>query len=214
MSDASLFFEEDFSNGLDNWVLDKWEDGDEIQMRIEDQALCFKTSSAQDGALLWLKKELPRKFIFECDFTPLSTEGFFLIFFCYKGQDGSSVLDPKNLVKRDYKHLFFKYTKSEFDGYHISYRRGDAANCNLRKNSGMALLNQKVLDKVLPAHQAYHLKLTKAGGHIKLEVDDTVFMDHVDDGSELGPVREGGILGLRQVYESEGAYRNIRIQEI
>ncbi|PCJ60002.1 MAG: hypothetical protein COA79_09350 [Planctomycetota bacterium] len=211
---TKIFFEEKFENGLENWAVEKWEDGDAVLAEVVDNSLHVKTDSKLHGTMIWCKQEIPENFIFEFDFIPNSDDGFFLIPFCCKGQDGSDILDEPLWSRREEETLFKKYVKGIIDGYHISFRRGDAANCNFRKNSGMALLKQEVLNEVLPMNQNYHVQLTKDGNHFILKVNDMTFMDVIDDESELGAVRTGGKLGLRQVYKSEGTYRNILIKEI
>jgi hypothetical protein len=209
-SKGKLVFSEAFDAGLDNWVIEKREDGDEVQVDVRDGKVRVRTRSRLHGMYLWLKaKELPTDYAFEFDFTPESNSGFFLIFFNYKGQDGEDILGH-HLGKEYGPTLFKKYTKTCLDGYHISYRRNRAANVNFRKNSGMKLLRQKTLSEPLPADRTYHVRLSKKGNHFRLTVDDRVFMDFVDKGT----LREGGRIGLRQVYNSEGTYDNIRLFEL
>lgn len=211
---AKVIFEENFENGLENWAVEKWEEGDEVIVTVVDNSMHVTTNSNLHGTDVWCKQELPKNFIFEFDFTPKSDDGFFLIPFCCKGQDGSDILEEPLWSRKEEPTLFKKYVAGIIDGYHISFRRGDAANCNFRKNSGMALLKQEILDEVMPMNQNYHVALTKDGNHFTLKINDSVFMDVVDDGSELGPVRSGGKVGLRQVYKSEGIYKNITIKEV
>ncbi|MDP6113169.1 MAG: DUF1961 family protein [Planctomycetota bacterium] len=211
---ASPYFKDDFSDGLKNWAVEEWETENEVQVGIRDVKLHVKTVSRVHGVMVWCKRKLPENFVVEYEVTPLSASGFFLIFFCYKGQDGKSILDETHFKDRDHPTLFKKYTKGRLDGYHISYRRNDAANCNFRKNSGQVLMKQHAIDKILPANRAVHVSLSKNGGRFILKVDGTVFMDFTDDRTRDGKIREGGHIGLRQVYESEGVYDNFRISEL
>ncbi len=165
------------------------------------------------------KEMVPENYIFEFDVTPLSKIGFFLLFFNTQGLKGEDILSPElfNDVPEDvtkYENcIFFKYTK-KLNGYHISYRRNESATCNFRKNAGLILLKQHKLDKILPKDKTMHVELYKKGGHMKLTVDGMVFMDHVDDGKEHGPVWTGGRIGFRQVYKSEGLYDNVKLIQL
>jgi hypothetical protein len=209
------YFADNFDEGCENWQVEKWEDDEKaVQVAERDGRLHVKTESRENGVMIWCKKELPKDFIFEYDFTPLSPSGFFLIFFCYRGQDGKDILGPPHWTDRRERTLFRKYTRGVLDGYHISYRRNESATCNFRKNSGMELLLQQKLDVLLPANETHHVRLVKKGGRVRLTVNGRTFADVVDDGSRGGPVREGGRIGLRQVYESEGLYDNVRIVEL
>lgn len=88
------------------------------------------------------------------------------------------------------------------------------ADCNLRKNSGLILLRKQKLKEVLPMNKTHRIQLRKDGGWILLTVNQMVFMDYTDDGKTNGPVWNGGRIGLRQVYDSEGAYDNVRLIEL
>lgn len=215
-----LMFEDKFDKGLENWTVEKIKNAEGHVEVSEGKMKCSTVMDKEnnlgtDGIMIWLKTvELPKNFKFEYDLTPTSDandDGFFLLFFCYKHKEGKDLLDSEFIGKVNDQTLFQKYVKGPFDGYHISYRRGDAANCNLRKNSGMELLHQNNLKKVLPANKKVHITLTKIGGHIQLTIDDTVFMDFKDDGTKNGSIREGGRIGFRQVYKSSALYENVKL---
>lgn len=207
-AEAPVDFRDDFSAGLAHWVVEKWED-DAVQVAVEDGKLRVSTQSKLHGVMVWLKQELPRDFAFEFDFTPLSQSGFFLLFFCQKGTRGEDILDKALIEDRNHTTLFNKYTKGR-SGYHISYRRNEEANCNLRKNPGLRLLKQEQLADVLPKGKTVHVKLAKRGGRITLEVAGKPFMDSADGEKPW----EGGRIGLRQVYDSAGLYSNVTLKEL
>lgn len=190
---------------FEDWVVEKWED-DAVQVKVEDGQLRVDTQSKLHGAMLWLKRELPDDLVFEYDFTPLADSGFFLIFCCQKGTKGEDILSEALRTDHEHKTLFKKYTMGR-DGYHISYRRDKTPNCNLRKNAGQKLLKQEPLTAVLPKDKTVHVKLTKQGGHLKLEVGGTVFMEYEDKNDPYA----GGRIGLRQVYESSARYDNVKL---
>ena len=222
---GKVIFEDTFDKGIESWVLEKWDD--KVQVGWKDKQLHLTTQKGMNGCMLWCKKKLPKNFIFEFDMKPLSNSGFFLVFFCTQGpkekkedKEGKDILSdelfkPRPAGTKGYKNsLFYKYVQGKINGYHISYRRGNSATCNFRKNSGLILLKQKKLKNILDKNKVVHVVLYKKGGHIKLTVNDTVFMDFVDDGKGGKPVWEGGRVGLRQVYDSDGLYDNVKITEI
>lgn len=222
-TDGEIMFEEKVIKNLENWAVEKINENEASVEVVDGKMKCSTVMDKEkglgtDGVQIWLKSvSLPKNFKFEFDITFKSDakdDGFFLLFFCYKHKEGKDLLSPDIFGKMNEPTLFKKYTKGSFDGYHISYRRGEAANCNLRKNAGMTLLHQTKLKKVLSTNQKMHVTLTKTEGHIKLTVDDTVFMDFNDDGSNNGSVREGGRIGFRQVYESSALYENIKLQKL
>jgi len=209
--EGRLVFEDDFSNGLHAWVVEKWsEEEAEVGYDEDRGGLHVLTRDGVDGVMVWCREELPADFVFEYDVTPLSESGFFLIFFCARRKDGGDILGADGLADRSAPTLFKKYTKGDVNCYHISYRRNESATCNLRKNAGMELLKQEKLEKVLPAGETFRVRLRKEGGRISLVVGGTVFMDCEDEGGTR-PVWEGGRVGFRQVYDSEGVYGNVRL---
>jgi len=199
----------DLAASMDNWLVEKWED-DPIQVRVEGGALRASTHSPENGVMLWLKRDLPADFVLEYDFTPLSQTGFFLVFFCARGTDGHDVLSPEAQADRTARTLFKKYTDGKVRCYHVSYRRGEEANCNLRKNPGLVLLKQQPLAELLPRGKTAHVRLTKRGARILLEVNGKQFMDYTDRDAAIA----GGRLALRQVYDSEASYKNITLTEL
>lgn len=205
---AAPLFEDNFTKGLEHWVIEKW-GKDKVEAKVEDGKLCVETGTGKDGVQVWLKQELPKNFIFEYDFIPQSQSGFFLLFFCQKGTQGEDILADALLNDRKHQTLFMKYTLAR-NGYHISYRRNEEANCNLRKNAGKNLLKQQELDHPLPKDKKVHVKLTKTMGQIKLEVDGEVFMEFEDKDQPYA----GGRIGFRQVYESAAQYSQIKLTEV
>ncbi len=207
---GKVVFDDGFDSNLDNWQVERWEEGDAVKVHIKDGQMQVDTKSMKHGTMVWCKKELPDDFRFEFDFTPLSDDGFFLIFFCYKGNDGKSVLEKPHWGNQKYPSLFKKYTKGHSRGYHISYRRGNVADCNFRKNPGQRLMKKSVLDAKLTKGKKVHVALTKKNGRSVLTVDGKLFMDYLDGQKHY----DGGVIGLRQVYNSSGLYDNIKISEV
>ena len=205
--------QEDLAANMDDWLIEKW-DKEPVRVDLKDGKLHISTEpdNGEDGVMVWLKRDLPANFTFEYDFTPLSEHGFYLIFFCAQGLNGQDVTSPQMQARGDFQTLFIKYTgkKAPSRSYHISYRRGNEANCNLRKNPGLNLLKQTVLDQLLPQDKTVHVKLTKRDKDIKLEVGGKTFMEYTDNDQAYS----GGRLALRQVYRAEALYSNMTLTEI
>lgn len=200
-----LIFSDDFTSGMGNWTVEKF-NRDVTSVDGNNSRLNVMTQSGQDGIMVWCNQPLPKNFIIEYDMTPLSSSGFFLIFFCAQGTGGSSILDNIESTYKGYT-LFEKYTERNVRCYHMSYRRNTSATCNFRKNPGLNLLKQQSLSQVLSANQKIHVILQKNNGRFVLTIDGNLFMDYTDKGS----VHEGGHWGIRQVYDSQGFYDNVQV---
>ena len=70
------------------------------------------------------------------------------------------------------------------------------------------------IDMILPKGKRSHLTLTKKKNRIKLVINDKVFMDHEDDGTVGGKFYSGGRWGLRQVYDTDGLYENVKVYDL
>jgi hypothetical protein len=209
-TNVTLVAEETFDKDLSNWVSEG-----PNSVEVKDGKLAIATKEgAPAGQYVWFKKDLPADFRLEFDFTPKSPSGFFLLFFCAKGIAGEDILSEK--LMKEYTTLkdFKKYTIGPVNCYHISYRRNEKADCNLRKNTGKHLLSNSTVEQVIPANKTAHVVLTKQGGHITLTVDGVSFMDFTDDGKLNGGIYGVGKFGIRQVYESEGQYDNFKVFDL
>ncbi len=206
---------ETFDKDLSNWVSEGPNSAE-----VKDGKLVLKTrektadGKPESGQFLWFRRDLPADFRLEFDFTPVTPSGFFLLFFCAKGISGDDILGDK--LMKDYKTEkdFKKYTIGPINCYHISYRRNESADCNLRKNTGKHLLSNSKVDQVIPAGKLAHVVLTKQGGYITLTVDGVSFMDFTDDGKLNNGIYGAGKFGFRQVYESEGQYDNFKVFDL
>jgi hypothetical protein len=208
-------------------TLNNWQPEGPFTPTLKDGRLLLKTTDKKPiiGQYLWCKKELPADYKIEFDVTPASDSGFFLIFFSQAGTNGEDILGD-DLFKKYMPHETWaeyhdwdKYTSppnrkhdSRIRGYHISYRRNESANCNLRKNPGLNLLKSSDIKTLLPKNKTAHVVLTKVGGHITLDVNGQRFMDHTD--KDKPHTAAGTRFGFRQVYESEGAYDNVKVFDL
>ncbi|HUS92529.1 MAG TPA: DUF1961 family protein, partial [Phycisphaerae bacterium] len=187
-----LVLEETFDGGLGNWQPEGPHAAGVRGGKLHVKTHWPDDPRKQSGQFLWLKRDLPADFRVEYDVTPLSESGFFLVFFCAKGTGGQDILGDELFRRYAERRDFEKYTIGPVNCYHISYRRNEAADCNLRKNTGKHLLKTASLKALLPRGKPAHVALTKVGGHIRLVVNGQVFMDHTDDGTLNGGVYSGG----------------------
>jgi hypothetical protein len=207
--------------------LSSWQAEGPHQVEAKDGRLHVKTvdDARKVGEFIWCRQELPADFRVEFDVTPVSDSGFFLVFFCVQGVKGEDILGDDLFDKyMNWKSWapysdWDKYTspaerqghhQGRIRGYHISYRRNEVANCNLRKNPGLVLEKSSDVKGVIPKNQAAHVVLTRQGPRITLAVNGQVFMDWTD--SEA-PYR-GGRFGFRNVYDSEGYYANFKLFDL
>ena len=197
-----VVFADDFSGGLQNWI---FEGAGEVAIR---QGRLHIKPNAMPGHMAWIRSPAPEAFRLEFDLTPLSPSGSWLVFFCATMPAVTDVFDA-DLPPRE--GVFARYVNNEdFQCYHISYRRGESPTCNLRKNPGKVLVKQTGLEGVMPAGRTYHLTLTYKAGHIKLQVDDKVYMDYQDTENVYG----AGHIALRNLYACETEYDNVVIYDI
>jgi hypothetical protein len=197
-------------------------------------------SSAQYGSMfIWYKEDLPKDFQFEFDFHGVKNTGFHLLFFNAMGWREENVnerverdifceyhwLRGDQDTRHGRKHessLWRKYVGRDDRAterircYHISYSRGTTRARLLRKNPGKFVLSERSYPRRL-YRETYRITLIKKGAHIKLtvngpQVDNVVFVDHTDDGTaSIGGIYEGGKIALRQVYDSETYYDNVKL---
>jgi hypothetical protein len=215
-----LVFEDGFDKGLTNWQ----PEGNHT-VGVIDGRLHVKTVQDErvNGQFVWCRQTLPAAFRLEYEVTPASDSGFFLLFFCTQGVKGEDILDPELFEKYfpakawEKYHDWDKYTSppnrkhdSRIGGYHVSYRRNELANCNLRKNPGLVLLKTAELKSRLPKGQVANVSLTYDAGRVLLTVNGEVFMDHTDPANPWS----GGRFGFRQVYDADATYDNVKLWDL
>jgi hypothetical protein len=219
---GKLIYEDNFAT-LDNWL----PEGPHT-VEAKNNKLRIKTTGDEIGQYVWLKKDVPNDFRIEFDFTPSENsqeKSFYLIFFCQRGTKGEDIISDEMqnnyLPAQSWKPFqdFDKYvseaTRKDFHesrirGYHTSFLRGESATCNLRKNPGLILLKQQILNEKLPKAQKAHIVLSKIGGHICLEVNSKVFMDYTD----AQDIHVGGRIGFRAVYDADALYENFKLYDM
>jgi hypothetical protein len=173
-------------------------------------------SPGQKGHFVyWCPEVFPGSFVAEWDAQCLDTKlGLCIVFFSTQGPRGEDIFDP-NLPKRT--GLFPQYTMG-LSCYHISYYANtpdepNRATANMRKNPGSHIVAQG--PPAIPAESTaiHHVRLVKDGPHITLAVDGKASIDWTDDG-KLGPIYEGGRIGLRQMQWTTFRYRNFTVSAL
>jgi hypothetical protein len=215
-----LIFEDSFDKGLADWQPEGNHTVEVVDGRLHVKAV---QDDRFNGQYVWCRQTLPAAFRIEYDVTPASDSGFFLLFFCTQGVKGEDILDAE-LFEKYFPHKAWKqyedwdkYTSppkrnhdSRIGGYHVSYRRNELANCNLRKNPGLNLLKTTDLKSRLPKGEVAKVALTYEEGRVLLTVNGGVFMDHTDPDKPWS----GGRFGFRQVYDSDATYDNVRVWDL
>lgn len=167
----------------------------------------------------WCPMDFPGNFIAEWEFKPLKEPGLTHIFFAAKGVKGEDIFDPA-LPKRD--GHYSQYHSGAINNYYIIYysnrrllRTTNIATIYLTKSTNPSTLALGQIG-ITPGVMEFHrLRLIKDGGHIQFLVNDKVYLDCTDPGSERwGPVLRGGKISFRQMAETAAAYRNFNVWEL
>lgn len=164
----------------------------------------------------WCPKDFPESFVAEWEIEQMKDNGFCIVFFAAKGENGEDIFDP-GLPKRD--GTFKQYTSEAIVSYHISYYATSPASqgrttSNLRKNNHFYLIANGPPGIEPGDMEPRKVRLIRDGGHVQLLVDGKVIIDHVDDGKHYGPVLGGGKIGLRHMEWTKARYRNFRVWEL
>ncbi|SER42695.1 protein of unknown function [Gracilibacillus ureilyticus] len=167
--------------------------------------------------LLWCPVEFPDQIIIEWDFYPLQEPGLCMLFFAATGRNGEDLFDPSLPERTGY---YPDYHSGAINALHLSYFRHKHANerafrtCNLRKSYGFHLVTQAA-DPLPPAEDAispYHMKLIKYKQFVQFSINDLPILEWEDDGTEYGPILQGGKIGFRQMAPMVAAYANFSVK--
>lgn len=165
----------------------------------------------------WCPESLPASFQATWEMQNLHPEaGLCITFFCATGPQGEDVMDPA-LPARD--GTFRHYNRGALSCYHISYYANTPNSparpvSRLRKNPGANIVQEGPPGIPADSTAVHRLRLTKAGAHILLEVDDRTIIDWRDRGEVLGGAYGGGRLAFRQMQWSKFRYRGFRAWQL
>lgn len=193
---------------IDDWVL---EGPGEVSFEDGWMRMASTKPAGHGGHIVhWAPVDTPDSFVVEWDFQIVEPH-LAIVFFSAQGRDGKDLFDP-DLEERD--GIFRRYTRGEIDAYHISYYAHNRLTTNLRKNHGFYMPAVGPNPEPYSSGQVRTVQLMKNGAHIQLAVDGEVTLDFHDDGETYGPVLGGGKVGLRQMRDMVGRYRDFRVYEI
>jgi hypothetical protein len=189
-----------------------------LDLRFENGAMQMRCIDFAEHTVFWCPQEFPDRFVAEWEFEPLSQYGLAIIFFAARGEHGEDIFDPA-LPKRDGK--FIHYTRGAITSYHVSYFANvenyqmGRIDSNLRKNNQFYRVGGGPV-AIPPGTQGWQqMRLIKDGSRIQLFANGKICVDWMDDDPKrYGPPHAGGKIGLRQMTQTIGAYRNFRVWEL
>lgn len=163
----------------------------------------------------WNTRRFPGDFLLEFGVIPQDpNEGLNIVFFCARGRKGGGLFDPDQPRRGG---EFKTYHSGVLDCYHASYwaTRRDGTprgTAHIRKNHGFHLVadGPDLLAGTGPG--PHRVRVLKIGGDIAVEVNGSVSVRWNDDGRTLGPVLNGGLIGLRQMSHTRPcAYTHFKV---
>jgi len=208
-----LLFEENFSDGLDNW----WVEGGE-RVWIEDGKLHVKADPAvgKDGYVctVWCRKTFPADLKVEFDAHVISSTidanniNFFL---SYSDPSGVPLYDTRESRASAAYKLYHGLNGYIFTFLNDFKRKGGAypdgspkARIRIRRCPGFRLLSEKY-DYRCRQGETYHVTIIKRGGRLSIDIDGKVSLTATDD----APL-SGGLIGLR-TFRTYLWWDNIRV---
>lgn len=190
---------------------------------LEGQASAFTTNGLlhlrNEGSHLvcWNTREFPASFLLEFAVAPTNVNlGLNIIFFAAKGKNGESIFDVSQPLRAG---EFKTYHSGALNCYHVSYWAVDPAGkergtTHFRKNAGFHLV---AAGRDFIAGQGpgpHRVRLLKVGPHLTLEVNGKISCEWEDD-AKLGPVPQGGLIGLRQMeHTGESTYAGFKVWSV
>ena len=167
------------------------------------------TNSDTGHMNIWCPIEFPAAFVAEWEVRVLK-EHLCIVFFAATGDQGEDIFSPALPSRKD--GSFIHYIKERVCSYHISYSAAGRGISNLRKNNKFWLLTTGPEGIPTGSREPHRIRLIKGGAHIQLLVDDRLVIDYRDDQPErYGPAYGHGRIGLRQMRNMIGQYRNFRV---
>lgn len=214
---GSILFYEDFDSFSDGSNLPEgwWHEGS-VAVSIENGHL--RTDANPDGngedfqiSTVWLKKTFEGNLKVEFDAHVLASRGDqnnINFFFLFSDPTGKPLFDS-----REYRAdgNYGKY--HELNGYVFTYLANgnpEEARFRMRDDPGFNLLQENRAYECKQG-KTYHITITKVGNRISYAVDDTVFLDFVDD--TANPEHKAGIMGFR-TYRTDLWWDNLKVTQL
>lgn len=203
----------DGPESLDDWVAEG-----PLDLRFQGGHMLMRSREFAGNTVFWCPRDFPDRFVAEWDFEPLSLYGLAIVFFAAKGENGEDIFDP-SLPERDGN--FGHYILGAITSYHVSYFANVSkfqmgrTDSNLRKNNHFYRVGGGPVAIEPGATGWQHMRLIKDGNRIQLAANGVTCVDWIDDNPErYGPAHKDGKIGLRQMTETVGLYRNFRVWEL
>lgn len=187
------------------------------RLRLESAAVPAAGQAANFVA--WLPVEHEGDVRISWDFRPLREPGLAMIFWAAQGRGGGSLHDPALPARTG---EYEQYHSGAIDAYHLSYFRRmwpaerSLHTCNVRKSHGFHLVAQGAdpLPAVLDVDRAYRVSLTWSQSTVRFSIDGIECLTWTDDGTDGGPARRGGAIGLRQMAPLIAEYSDLLVEAI
>ena len=170
--------------------------------------------------LMWFPLDFPDNIAVSWDFMPKTDDGLAMFWFCATGRRGEDLFD-RSLAKRTGNYP--QYHTGDINAYHLAYFRRNPWDdpqintVNLRKSHGNRLVAQGAdpipnveVEKVRAnLKDPYKILVIKAGGYIRMMIDDLLIFDWKDD----EPYTRGKI-GFRQMANLVAEYSNLKVRKV
>jgi len=196
----SVLLDENFRN-LDRWHVEGLKDGVTITKAGEMRLACDGSKQGSVGAMAFCRQDFPDNVAIEYDLIVENHNGLLITFLAMQGVNGEDAITgvpPREGVFSDYVGQ-----KASTRSYHVSVCRYDDKGVhtgvsNWRRNPGLHLMASGK-DWCTDVGKTYHVKITKRGGHCRIEVDGKLGGEFTDPEKLAGPIPTGGKIGFRAI---------------
>ena len=196
-----VLFMEDFDSYADSSKLPVgfWHEGSKAVRikngRLRADANLDNNGEDYDTSTIWLDKTFEGDICVEFDAHVLASDGEknnINFFFLFSDPSGRPLRQTKN------ERADGQYPKyHELNGYVFTFLANgnpDNARFRMRDDPGFHLLQENFAYECRQ-NKTYHITITKKGNRITYAVDDTVYMDKIDE--TANPEHKSGIIGFR-----------------
>ncbi|MCC5834499.1 MAG: DUF1961 family protein [Opitutales bacterium] len=203
---------------IEGWVIESSVEGQPVitfpngRMRMESEV----------HYLLWCPVDFPDNIRITWEFQPRRDDGLAMFWLAAKGRDGEDLFDD-SLAERT--GAYPQYFDGDINALHVAYFRRNAhgepleerffQTSHLRKSHGFHLVADagdpipSVRDVVGP----YQMEIIKYGPYFRFSINGLKILEWEDSG-DIGPILEGGKIGLRQMAGLIADYGNLKVQAI
>lgn len=214
---GKLIRSEDFSTGLDNWMLEG-----KVAAQIKGGSLFLESAdklTENPKGNIWWSVDVATPFVMEFDYKSLSEEGLSMVFWNATELDGSNVFSRKRTGR-------YEEYINEMRAYHVSFHRFGSGKSNIRKAPGFHLVSS-VSDPIAPNDTLWHrIAIASSGNRQRIFVDGQLIHDFIDEGKPClndktwqhplpcegtGSIPIQGAIGIRHTQKQKALYDNFKI---